>query len=101
MRGEFLKIKSLNYVKVAKSMGMSHCHILFRQILPNGLTPVITLLPFQIIGGIGALTALDFLGFGLQPPTPSWGHHPPAGVGRAAPGFSRGHAVVAQLSKPL
>jgi len=73
MRGEFLKIKSLNYVKVAKSMGMSHCHILFRQILPNGLTPVITLLPFQIIGGIGALTALDFLGFGLQPPTPSWG----------------------------
>ena len=73
MRGEFLKIRNLNYVKVAKTMGMSNTHILFRQILPNGLTPVITLLPFQIIGGIGALTALDFLGFGLQPPTPSWG----------------------------
>ena len=73
MRGEFLKIRSLNYVKVAQTMGMSNRHILFRQILPNGLTPVITLLPFQIIGGIGALTALDFLGFGLQPPTPSWG----------------------------
>jgi microcin C transport system permease protein len=73
MRGEFLKIRNLNYVKVAKTMGMSNGHILFRQILPNGLTPVITLLPFQIIGGIGALTALDFLGFGLQPPTPSWG----------------------------
>ena len=73
MRGEFLKIRNLNYVKVAKTMGMSSTHILFRQILPNGLTPVITLLPFQIIGGIGALTALDFLGFGLQPPTPSWG----------------------------
>jgi len=73
MRGEFLKIRSLNYVKVAKTMGMSSGHILLRQILPNGLTPVITLLPFQIIGGIGALTALDFLGFGLQPPTPSWG----------------------------
>jgi microcin C transport system permease protein len=73
MRGEFLKIRSLNYVKVAKTMGMPGRHILFRQILPNGLTPVITLLPFQIIGGIGALTALDFLGFGLQPPTPSWG----------------------------
>ena len=73
MRGEFLKIRSLNYVKVAKTMGMSNFHILFRQILPNGLTPVITLLPFQIVGGIGALTALDFLGFGLQPPTPSWG----------------------------
>ena len=73
MRGEFLKIRNLNYVKVAQTMGMSSSHILFRQILPNGLTPVITLLPFQIIGGIGALTALDFLGFGLQPPTPSWG----------------------------
>ena len=73
MRGEFLKIRNLNYVKVAKTMGMPNTHILFRQILPNGLTPVITLLPFQIIGGIGALTALDFLGFGLQPPTPSWG----------------------------
>ncbi len=73
MRGEFLKIRCLNYVKVAKTMGMSNFHILFRQILPNGLTPVITLLPFQIVGGIGALTALDFLGFGLQPPTPSWG----------------------------
>ena len=73
MRGEFLKIRNLNYVKVAKTMGMPSSHILFRQILPNGLTPVITLLPFQIIGGIGALTALDFLGFGLQPPTPSWG----------------------------
>ena len=73
MRGEFLKIRNLNYVKVAKTMGMPSSHILFRQILPNGLTPVITLFPFQIIGGIGALTALDFLGFGLQPPTPSWG----------------------------
>ncbi|MEL0004729.1 MAG: ABC transporter permease [Opitutales bacterium] len=73
MRGEFLKIRNLNYVKVAKTMGMPSSHILFRQILPNGLTPVITLLPFPIIGGIGALTALDFLGFGLQPPTPSWG----------------------------
>ena len=60
MRGEFLKIRNLNYIKVAKTMGMSNRHILFRQILPNGLTPVITLLPFQIIGGIGALTALDF-----------------------------------------
>jgi microcin C transport system permease protein len=73
MRGEFLKIRNLNYVKVARTMGMPSMHILFRQILPNGLTPVITLLPFQIIGGIAALTALDFLGFGLQPPTPSWG----------------------------
>ena len=37
------------------------------------MTPVVTLFPFTLIGGIGSLTSLDFLGFGLQPPTPSWG----------------------------
>jgi microcin C transport system permease protein len=41
--------------------------------LPNAMTPVITLLPFSIVAGISSLTALDFLGFGLPPPTPSWG----------------------------
>jgi len=41
--------------------------------LPNAMTPVVTLFPFTLIGGIGSLTSLDFLGFGLQPPTPSWG----------------------------
>ena len=44
-----------------------------RMILPNALTPIITFAPFAIISYIFALVALDFLGFGLQPPTPSWG----------------------------
>ena len=73
MRGEFLQIKSLTFVKAAKSFGLSRRHIFFKEILPNSLTPVITILPFSVIAGIGSLTALDFLGFGLQPPTPSWG----------------------------
>ncbi len=73
MRGEFLKIKNLNYIKAAHATGMSHSRILFRHILPNALSPVITIIPFNVIGGIASLTALDFLGFGLQPPTPSWG----------------------------
>jgi len=73
MRGEFLRLKGLGFVKAARALGMSHSHIFFREILPNALTPVITLLPFSLIGGISALTSLDFLGFGLQPPTPSWG----------------------------
>ncbi len=73
MRGEFLRIKNMNYVLAARSIGMGHIRIFFRHILPNALTPVITILPFSIIGGISSLTALDFLGFGLQPPTPSWG----------------------------
>ncbi|MGL1936169.1 MAG: ABC transporter permease [Fibrobacterales bacterium] len=73
MRGEFLKLKNMTYVKMARASGLPTRHILFKEILPNALTPVITILPFSIIGGIAGLTSLDFLGFGLQPPTPSWG----------------------------
>lgn len=73
MRGEFYKLKTMTYVTVARAVGLSPARIFFRQILPNGLTPVITIFPFDVIGGISLLTALDFLGFGLQPPTPSWG----------------------------
>ncbi len=73
MRGEFLKLRSVPYVRAAKMLGMSHRHLFFREMLPNAMTPVVTLFPFTLIGGIGSLTSLDFLGFGLQPPTPSWG----------------------------
>jgi microcin C transport system permease protein len=73
MRGEFYRLKNMNYVKAARALGVSSAGIIFGQILPNALTPVITILPFQIIGGISVLTALDFLGFGLPPPAPSWG----------------------------
>jgi microcin C transport system permease protein len=73
MRAEFIRLRNFQFVKAAKAMGMSHRHIFFKEILPNGLTPLITIAPFAIIGGIGSLTALDYLGFGLQPPTPSWG----------------------------
>ncbi len=73
MRGEFYKLKSLTYVRAAKALGFSRMRIFFKQILPNALTPVITIMPFSLIGGISSLTALDFLGFGLPPPTPSWG----------------------------
>lgn len=73
MRGEFLKLKNMTYVKAAKALGTGPVRILFQQILPNALTPVITIMPFSLIAGITALTALDFLGFGLPPPVPSWG----------------------------
>ena len=73
MRGEFLKLRNMTYVQSAKVLGMGHRHIFFKEILPNAMTPVVTLFPFTLIGGIGSLTSLDFLGFGLQPPTPSWG----------------------------
>jgi microcin C transport system permease protein len=73
MRSEFLRLKSLNYVRAARALGLGHVRIFFGEILPNALTPVITVIPFVIIAGISMLTALDFLGFGLPPPTPSWG----------------------------
>ena len=73
MRAEYLKLRSQQYVRAAKMLGMGHVRIFFKEILPNAFTPVITLFPFTLIGGIGSLTSLDFLGFGLEPPTPSWG----------------------------
>jgi len=73
MRGEFYKLREQPFVLASRALGASHTRILFRQMLPNAMTPVITLLPFMVVAGISSLTALDFLGFGLQPPTPSWG----------------------------
>ena len=73
IRGEFYREKSRDYVTAAVAMGASHFKIIFKHILPNSLTPIISFLPFAIVGNISALVALDYLGFGLPPPTPSWG----------------------------
>lgn len=73
IRAEFFRLKNLGFVQASRASGAGHLRILLRQILPNAMTPVITLLPFMVIGGITSLTALDYLGFGLPPPTPSWG----------------------------
>ena len=73
MRAEFLRLRSLPFVDAAKTMGFSHFRIIFSHVLPNALTPLITLFPFLLMGAIGSLAALDFLGFGLPPMTPSCG----------------------------
>lgn len=73
MRGEFYREKAKDYTAAAIAQGESRRSIMFRHILPNSLTPVITFAPFAIVGSIVALVSLDFLGFGLQPPTASWG----------------------------
>jgi len=73
VRGEFYREKAKDYVGAAISMGASDTAIMFKHILPNSLTPVVSFAPFVIVGNIGALVALDFLGFGLPAPTPSWG----------------------------
>jgi microcin C transport system permease protein len=73
MRAEFLKNRNREYVEAARAIGASHTRIFFKHILPNSLAPIITFSPFVIAGGISSLAALDYLGFGLTPPTPSWG----------------------------
>ncbi len=73
MRAEFLRLRQHTFVEAARCQGLSAARIIFSHILPNALTPLITLFPFSFIGAIGSLAALDFLGFGLPPLTPSWG----------------------------
>jgi len=73
MRTEVYREKAKDYAMAAKAAGASTIRIVFRHLLPNCLTPLITFAPFAVVGGISALTALDYLGYGLPPPTPSWG----------------------------
>ncbi len=73
VRAEFLKGRNLDYVTAAKALGVGDVAIMFRHLLPNGMTPVITFLPFRMSGAILALTSLDFLGLGVPPTTPSLG----------------------------
>lgn len=73
VRAEFLRLRRLPFVDAARCLGLSGPAIMFRHILPNALTPIITFFPFSLVGAIGSLAMLDYLGFGLPPPTPSWG----------------------------
>ncbi|VAW67409.1 ABC transporter, permease protein 2 (cluster 5, nickel/peptides/opines) [hydrothermal vent metagenome] len=73
VRAEFLKGRNLDYVKSARALGLSNSGIMFRHLLPNSLTPVITFMPFRISGAILALTSLDYLGLGVPADTPSLG----------------------------
>ncbi len=73
IRAEFLRLRRLPFVEAAKAMGLPHRKIVLRHILPNALVPIITFFPFYLVGAIGSLAALDYLGFGIPPPTASWG----------------------------
>jgi microcin C transport system permease protein len=73
MRAFMYKEKAADYVLAARSVGMSDRRIIFSQILPNILSIIITFLPFTVESAIVGLSIYDYLGFGLPPPTPSWG----------------------------
>lgn len=73
VRAEFLRNRQLDYVRAARALGLSNWQIIWRHILPNSMTPVVTFLPFRMSAAIMALTSLDFLGLGVPPGTPSLG----------------------------
>lgn len=73
VRAEFLRGRNMDYVTAARALGVSNGAIMWRHLLPNAMTPVVTFLPFRISGAVLALTSLDFLGLGVPPTTPSLG----------------------------
>ncbi|CAN1722633.1 putative oligopeptide ABC transporter membrane subunit YejE [Hyphomicrobium sp. 1Nfss2.1] len=73
VRAEFLRARNFEYVKAARALGLSHSKIMWKHMLPNAMVATLTFLPFQLSGAVAALTALDFLGLGLPPGSPSLG----------------------------
>ncbi|GHE19493.1 ABC transporter permease [Halomonas urumqiensis] len=73
VRAEFLRARNLEYVRAAKAMGLTPRLIMWRHVLPNAMVATLTFVPFLFTGAITTLTALDFLGFGLPPGSPSLG----------------------------
>lgn len=73
VRAEFLRGRNFEYVTAAKALGLSDWKIMFKHLLPNAMVATLTFLPFKLSASITALTALDFLGLGLPPGSPSLG----------------------------
>jgi microcin C transport system permease protein len=73
VRAEFLRARNFDYVRAARALGVGDAAIMYRHVLPNAMVATLTFLPFILIGSITTLTALDFLGFGLPPGSPSLG----------------------------
>lgn len=73
MRAQFLQLRQREFVEAARALGSSNSRIVFKHILPNGITPIVTFSPFDIAFNISYLAFLDYLGLGLRAPTPSWG----------------------------
>jgi peptide/nickel transport system permease protein len=74
VRGEVLALKALDYIEAARALGAPRTRIIARHLLPNLWTPVIILSSLQVAQFIVAEAAISFLGFGVQPPTASWGN---------------------------
>jgi microcin C transport system permease protein len=73
VRAEFLRGRNFEYIQAARALGVSNAVIMFRHLLPNAMVATLTFLPFIMSSSVMTLTALDFLGFGLPPGSPSLG----------------------------
>ena len=73
VRAEFLRGRNFEYIQAARALGVSNRTIMFRHLLPNAMVATMTMLPFVLSSSVMTLTALDFLGFGLPPGSPSLG----------------------------
>jgi microcin C transport system permease protein len=73
VRAEFLRGRNFEYIQAARALGVSNAKIMFRHLLPNAMVATMTFLPFILSSSVMTLTALDFLGFGLPPGSPSLG----------------------------
>ncbi|CAM5306005.1 Inner membrane ABC transporter permease protein yejE OS=Afipia felis OX=1035 GN=yejE PE=3 SV=1 [Afipia felis] len=73
VRAEFLRGRNFEYIQAARALGVSDRTIMFRHLLPNAMVATMTFLPFIVSSSVMTLTALDFLGFGLPPGSPSLG----------------------------
>jgi peptide/nickel transport system permease protein len=74
VRAEFLSLRERDYVQAAKALGVKDSRIIFRHILPNALAPVFVTATLDVATAILVEAGLSFLGFGVQPPAPSWGN---------------------------
>jgi peptide/nickel transport system permease protein len=74
VRGEFLRIRELQYVEAARAIGCSDFRIIFRHILPNASGPIVVAATLGMAGAVLTESALSFLGLGVQPPMSSWGN---------------------------
>ena len=73
VRAEFLRGRNFEYIQAARALGVSNAVIMWRHLLPNAMVATMTFLPFIVSSSVMTLTALDFLGFGLPPGSPSLG----------------------------
>jgi peptide/nickel transport system permease protein len=74
IRAEFMSLKEREFTQAARALGVPNLRIILRHVLPNTLGPIIVAATLQVANGILLESALSYLGYGIQPPTPSWGN---------------------------